>query len=145
MSESFEELDALYSKTTPQRAEFTKKWLFSGSDLDKDEWVAKYLPDRYQEYQELNRVAKIVGAEYDRQEREWRSTMSELEKLYEKTAAEVKDIYQLWEASGTHLYMDKWVPKFLPERLADYERYWKIFHEVHAERANLRAEKDAEK
>jgi hypothetical protein len=145
MSESFEELRRIYSRTTPQRAEFTKKWLFSGSDLGKDEWVAKFLPEKLEVYNELCRVAEIVNAEYDRQEKERRESMSELEKLHEKLMIVAMEILDAWASSGSHLKQEKWVAKYMPEKLEIYHQANKVFREVMEERAKLQAEKDAEK
>jgi hypothetical protein len=142
MSESFEELDKLHSKQISFRVEIYKAWKSSGSTLDQDEWVSKHMPEVYDDYIEARRVAEIVNAEYDRQDRERKESMSDLEKLHEKLMVVAMEILDAWACSGSHLKQEKWVAKYMPEKLEIYHQANKVFREVMEERGKLQAEKD---
>lgn len=50
------------------------------------------------------------------------------------------EIANLWLASGSPLKQEKWVAKYLPERLADYLEAERVFDAVMDERVRWREE-----
>ena len=100
------------------------------------------MPERLHEYKELRRIADIVEAEYDRQEKVHRETMSELEKLHEKMMPIAMEIVDLYAESGTRMPQEKWVAKYLPERLDEYNKADEVWFAVLEERARLKAERE---
>ena len=142
MSESMPELIKRHNMAVPFRVEIHMAWKASGTQLGQDEWVAKFLPDKFDAYLEARRVAEIVFAEDERIVKERRESMSELEKLHEKMMPIAMEIVDLYAESGTRMPQEKWVAKYLPERLDEYNKADEVWFAVLEERARLKAERE---
>lgn len=144
MPEELSELEKISRRLRPLRTEMHKAWKSSGSSLDEAEWVAKHHPDKLDRYLEHVRATDLVIAAHNQLDKEWRESMSELEKLNETLEQSTLDLFREWQDSPTPLGLVEWIEKHRPERLEEYNKSREVFFAVLEERAKNAAKKERE-